>query len=83
MLPSAIPEVMASRCPSLISALLWSLSGKASGRYFSVNTFVSNPSGISSRFSSSMMPHEMLVKVFPQDAIFGVTSRLALPKYFS
>ena len=37
------------------------VNGMASGRYFSLNTFVSRPSGIWSRFSFSMMPQAMLV----------------------
>ena len=74
---------MERSCPSLISAFDGSLSGNASGRYFSVKTLVSSPSGIWSCFSFSMMPHEMLVKALPIDAMSGCASRFPLPKYFS
>ena len=55
------PAVMQSSCPSVMSALRGSSSGNASGRYFSVNTLVSSPSGILSWNSCSMMPQAMLV----------------------
>ena len=63
---------MLSNCPSLISAFRGSFSGSASGRYFSLNTFCSSPSGIFSRLSRSMIPHAMLVYALPTDAIAGM-----------
>ena len=76
-----MPAVMVRICPSWISALRGSLSGKAArGMRRSVKVFVSRAEGNRRGFSSIRIPAATLVNDLPTEARLGVASRWARPK---